>query len=332
MATAGGPDSIGELRVDIVGDDSQLDAAIDRAKSKVDAAAAGGGASTGSTPDQEWAKVKAMAGGMGGPPTAPPIADAGGGMAATVGGVVSAAAIAGAIAIAVEKFEQAAKETAKSNYEMGKTLGDILSSTAKQMMELEQAIRFNAEALKNAQGTRRAAATTATAGNPNAGSYAMDVVESLETENEGLQGDLSKRQSNIWRRTLDKFSEKFSLRETAGFALKEYADITGGYDQINANKDRIAANMNDATGPMRAGKRFSYNSAVAAADDALGVEYPAGMANGGGQGMGQQQWHLLVEAIKASGKENAEMITRQMTLQGQQQTIRNVTGNIQGNP
>lgn len=122
------------------------------------------------------------------------------GGAGMAGGLAAGAAITGiamAIIAASNKMVEAIERQAKSNYELGKSLGDALFETRKQMLELDQAIRFSAESLAKQQAINSGIYDRATGGNLNVSKEADDRRKQLESEVEADRAKLLQFQTNV---------------------------------------------------------------------------------------------------------------------------------------
>lgn len=334
MATAGGPDSIGELRVDIVGDDSQLDAAIDRAKQKVEAAAGGSGG--GST--------------AGGTATTP--ASAGGINAGAVNGAAVGVFITQMIAVA-EKFEK-----------VGEFIGNSFLDTQKQQLELTQAVRQLNMSLvaQQAMNDKKYAEQAGGVGGRAAGDFPETEINRLEQVNQGL--DIENKVPYSGSEVAGNYFKKFAqYTPTGAFARGIYGAVKGGYNafssfvgsktgydigsidsevetdtrrevneqQIDENNQTMNRLRRQRGGLINAGRVNTTGRREANAAEALGIEVPAGYRNSG------NRMEPVAADMYQAAMMNAELLKMRIQLnsfEGRQAYISGQNRNVQtqGNP
>ena len=298
MATAGGPDSIGELRVDIVGDDSQLDAAIDRAKQKVEAAAGGGGG--GAT--------------AGGTATA----------AATPAGGLNSGAINGAaIGVLINQMVAVAEKFEK----LGESIGSMFFEGAKQQLELTQAIRQLNTSLASQQQINAGKLNQQARGvGGRAPSTAMqDRLAGFETENAAIDASLAENPTigdalagAAEFLTFNPFTGESDIKSRRTQMREQRADNQTSIDSLRRQQG----------GLIQAGRQNTSGRVLADAAEDAGIPFNPTMRNSG-DAMTPANAALMGDVLKGQ-KQLIEMLIRQGTFEGQQQTIRQVT--TQGNP
>lgn len=303
MATAGGPDSIGELRVDIVGDDSQLDAAIDRAKQKVEAAAGGGGG--GAT--------------AGGTATA----------AATPAGGLNSGAINGAaIGVLINQMVAVAEKFEK----LGESIGSMFFEGAKQQLELTQAIRQLNTSLASQQQINAGKLNQqgrGVGGRP-VGTEMQTRMHDLEKENTDITAGLADMSiEDYYQEGVGVFMDSNLMG--LGFKMgggNYKTDRQQKRQQIKENESSIGNLREQQNGLIRRGRENTSGRVLADAAEDAGIPFNPTMRNSG-DAMTPANAALMGDVLKGQ-KQLIEMLIRQGTFEGQQQTIRQVT--TQGNP
>ncbi len=303
MATAGGPDSIGELRVDIVGDDSQLDAAIDRAKQKVEAAAgvSGGGATAGGTATA----------------------------AATPAGGLNSGAINGAaIGVLINQMVAVAEKFEK----LGESIGSMFFEGAKQQLELTQAIRQLNTSLASQQQINAGKLNQqgrGVGGRP-VGTEMQDRMHDLEKENTDITAGLADMSiEDYYQEGVGVFMDSNLMG--LGFKMgggNYKTDRQQKRQQIRENESSIGNLREQQNGLIRRGRENTSGRVLADAAEDAGVPFNPALRNSG-DAMTPASAALMGEVIKGQ-KDLIQTIIRSGNFEGQQQIIRNVT--TQGNP
>jgi len=147
---------------------------------------------------------------------------------AAAGGGIGPQATALAMVAAARVLTAAVEKAAAIGYEIGKTIGDGLADTRKQMLELDQALRANAASLGTSQSQRDAHYAQITAGNPNIGTAANDRTKFLESENVRLEAELIKEKQHV----------NETKQNVAEYAVSKY-NISAIEREIAENKDAM---------------------------------------------------------------------------------------------